>query len=210
MNGAEKGLRVWLRSQAPVGRSAAQCGILLAKWFLYDAVALPESGKMRCEMTAPFGRCGRDVLPLPFDQTALSSVPEINRLTELPVPRKAVHVPRVRKTFLLGKQAWSVCQTLSLNMAWGKEVVSVRPASASQGQALANMENQSGRLIAAVDENGKAIRCTTTDWGSKLKTLGISYSGEVVEKAHFLTLEQVLPGLPPAGRSAAPWEKRHR
>ena len=32
--------------------------------------------------------------------------------------------------------------------------------------------------------------------------MGISYLGEVVEKAHFLTLEQILPGLPPVGQSA--------
>ena len=36
-------------------------------------------------------------------------------------------------------------------------------------------------------------------WEAKLKDFRISYEGEVVEKAHGLTLEQVLPGLPPAG-----------
>eukprot|EP00435_Cladocopium_sp_Y103_P061594 s1327_g23.t1 len=37
------------------------------------------------------------------------------------------------------------------------------------------------------------------EWGTKLGDVRISYHGEVVEKAQRLTLDQILPGLPPAG-----------
>ena len=40
---------------------------------------------------------------------------------------------------------------------------------------------------------------TLDEWGKKLGDVRISYTGEIIEKAHQLTLDQVLPGLPPAG-----------
>lgn len=40
---------------------------------------------------------------------------------------------------------------------------------------------------------------TLGEWGKKLGDVRISYQGEVVEKAHQLTLAQILPGLPPPG-----------
>ena len=36
-------------------------------------------------------------------------------------------------------------------------------------------------------------------WSEKLPDMSISYTGEVVEKARWLTTEQILPGLPPKG-----------
>jgi len=41
------------------------------------------------------------------------------------------------------------------------------------------------------------------DWGSKLADVRISYHGEVVEKSQHLTLDQIRPGLPPAGYGAS-------
>ena len=40
---------------------------------------------------------------------------------------------------------------------------------------------------------------TLGEWGKKLGDVRISYQGEIVEKAHQLTLAQILPGLPPPG-----------
>jgi hypothetical protein len=41
------------------------------------------------------------------------------------------------------------------------------------------------------------------EWGKRLGDVRISYHGEVVEKAQRLTLDQVMPGLPPQGYGAS-------
>ena len=41
------------------------------------------------------------------------------------------------------------------------------------------------------------------EWGRKVGDVRISYQGEIVEKGQRLTLDQVLPGLPPAGYGAS-------
>ncbi|CAJ1461453.1 unnamed protein product [Effrenium voratum] len=41
------------------------------------------------------------------------------------------------------------------------------------------------------------------EWGNRLGDVKISYTGEIVDKAHKLTLAQVLPGLPPEGYGAS-------
>ena len=40
---------------------------------------------------------------------------------------------------------------------------------------------------------------SSSEWKSKLEGVKLSYQGEIVEKAQELTLEQILPGLPPPG-----------
>lgn len=41
------------------------------------------------------------------------------------------------------------------------------------------------------------------EWGKRLGDVRISYHGEVVEKAQKLTLDQIMPGLPPPGYGAS-------
>ena len=107
-----------------------------------------------------------------------------------------------RKMVALGKKAGTACQVLSLNMAWGKAVIHIDRPSVSQHQALTHLTQKSEKLVEASDAAGHALRCRTSDWEAKLATMGVSYTGEVVDKALPLALEQILPGLPPQGRSA--------
>ena len=195
-----------MRSQIAPRRSAAQLGILLLKWFLHDKVAFPEARDLLSSFTAPPGRSGRnrDVLPLPCQSVSRSVAAAVSSMDRAPCPNQESHSARTKQRHLvtLGRQAWTVCQTMSLNMAWGKELVVFAEPSVSQSQALEHFAEKSLRFVQTTNEAGLAVRCQVSDWNHKLESVSVGYTGEVVEKAQWLTLEQMLPGLPPEGKSA--------
>ena len=185
---------------------SSSISILLITWFIQDAVAFPEGECLRCANTAPVGRSGRnrDVLPLPLDETSRLVIESVTAMEVVPFPQKKAHVSRSiqRKQMALGTQAWKLCQTLTLNMAWGKEAAFFRKPSQSQLQVSLRLAEKSERIVSATDERGAAIRSKVGDWGEKIRSISVGYSGELVEKAQWLTLDQILPGLPPEGKSA--------
>ena len=53
-------------------------------------------------------------------------------------------------------------------------------------------------MVAATTPAGHAVRCEVNDWNATINDWSISYTGETVQPAPWtLTVEQVLPGLPP-------------
>ena len=67
---------------------------------------------------------------------------------------------------------------------------------------MQRLAEKSARVVATTDVKGHAVRCKVSEWPKLLKGVSIGYTGEVGDKAQWLTLEQILPGLPPEGKSA--------
>lgn len=63
----------------------------------------------------------------------------------------------------------------------------------------------------------EVVRRPVVPWSVRIPDMSINYSGDIVEKARWLTMEQVEPGLPPPGKGALlyapsfcdPWVAQH-
>ena len=125
---------------------------------------------------------------------------------------------RTKQRWMACTGAWELLMVLSLNVAAGHRQTGVWEPSSLQkgvldalsadavrfvwGQRPSGSQVGSGRFCEDGHEDvtcGMMVRRPTFDWGSKLGQLSLSYSGEVCEKAKWLTSEQVVPGLPPPG-----------
>ena len=99
-----------------------------------------------------------------------------------------------------GLRAWHGLIVVALNHLYGDEAGAQRPAPGSQ--ATAPQEQALSTLWELVKgfidekEKGGVPRTSLENWEHAIDSLRISYTGEVIEKAVDLTLEQVLPGLP--------------
>ena len=96
---------------------------------------------------------------------------------------------------------WMWCVVISINYlytAQGKEACSQFATSVSP--TMAQLESLSQSWL-AVDEfiGSQDIPFSCKDWPTVLLGSRLSYDGEVVAKAVDITVEQVLPGLPPIG-----------
>ena len=50
--------------------------------------------------------------------------------------------------------------------------------------------------------SSEVVRRPVVPWSVRIPDMSINYSGDIVEKARWLTMEQVEPGLPPPGKGA--------
>jgi len=96
---------------------------------------------------------------------------------------------------------WAFCCILSINymfLGYGTEAFSretfTQPVGASQVECVRRLHV----LIDAFIGDGEAMT-PNRDWAEILSASRMSYDGDVVAKAQELTLEQVLPALPPLG-----------
>ena len=64
---------------------------------------------------------------------------------------------------------------MSLNMAWGKELVVFAEPSVSQSQALEHFAEKSLRFVQTTNEAGLAVRCQVSDWNHKLESVSVGY-----------------------------------
>jgi site-specific DNA-cytosine methylase len=106
-----------------------------------------------------------------------------------------------------GLRAWHGLIVVALNHLYGDEAGAQRPAPGSQ--ATAPQEQALSTLWELVKgfidekEKGGVPRTSLENWEHAIDSLRISYTGEVIEKAVDLTLEQVLPGLPSVEHGAS-------
>ena len=125
---------------------------------------------------------------------------------------------RTKQRWMACTGAWELLMVLTLNVAAGHRRTGVWEPSSLQkgvlnalrvdafrfvwGRRPSGSQVESGRFCEDGHEDvtcGLMIRKPDCDWGCKLGQLSLSYSGEVCEKAMWLTAEQVVPGLPPPG-----------
>ena len=194
-----RAFRSWLSEQVRAHMTASQAGVLLARWFFRDK-ALDESDELLESFSAPFGRSGRqrDLLPLPFAAWQRDLVESLTQLDPGWVPWCKGHLWRTaqRKIVAMGAEAWAFCQQCALNLIWDKSFVSLRAPTVAQKQSLDHLFECGADFVRAADDDGHAVRCPVANWEAKIQEINVSYSGEVVSAAHWLTLEQILPGLP--------------
>eukprot|EP00435_Cladocopium_sp_Y103_P066365 s1365_g28.t1 len=105
-----------------------------------------------------------------------------------------------------GLRAWHGLVVVALNHMYGHRPDGGAPVPGSQAtgpqeQALSLLWNLVKEFIDEKETVG-VPRTSQEDWGRSIDSLRVSYTGEVLEKAVPLTLEQVLPGLPSVDHGA--------
>ena len=105
----------------------------------------------------------------------------------------------------VGLLVWHGLITAALNFLWsgGRSNGRVCLSQRSKAQVLCQDRLWEASKVFVDDSSessDKFVKAPSSeDWDSKVDKMRISYHGEVVEKAQTLTLEQILPGLPPRG-----------
>ena len=153
----------------------------------------------------------RSLLPLPLlpdsitEMAKLFEAGEFRRLAGTWGAKKANKDKAGKEMRRVGLLIWHGLVVTLLNFLWcgGGAQGPVHRGPVSKAQKMAN--DRLWNLVKDfVDDNSevkeKVPRSPNMgEWGKRLGDVRISYHGEVVEKAQKLTLDQVLPGLPPPG-----------
>ena len=159
------------------------------------------------------GQCKKDALyPLPLEKRCAEGLKAMFHYN-------ACNRERTRKLWQLCTEAWNGLVILGLNAAAGHCTQLVGTPNRIQKKALEGLSVDCVRFVlkGIKDEQVCAVKCPEVPWSSRLPSMSVSYSGEIVDKARWLTFAQVLPGLPPAGLGGSlsacefcdPWVRRH-
>lgn len=106
----------------------------------------------------------------------------------------------------LGKRVWSVCEKpwwglliIGLNSGLGFTSEIGSPQNPMQEKVLALLAVDAADFVRGDGLGCKDGRCKFPEvpWSKRMGDLSLSYVGEIMEKARWLTWEQVEPGLPP-------------
>eukprot|EP00435_Cladocopium_sp_Y103_P063332 s18_g24.t3 len=130
---------------------------------------------------------------------------EFRRLAGTWGTKKSGKEKAAREMRRVGLLVWHGLVVTFLNFLWsgGAPQSRMPPAEPSKGQKMAQdrlWETVKDFVDDTSEVKEKVPRSPEMgEWGTKLGDVRISYHGEVVEKAQKLTLDQILPGLPPAG-----------
>eukprot|EP00435_Cladocopium_sp_Y103_P046347 s1615_g13.t1 len=204
-------LRSWLQSEETGGLSISQSGALLALvsrrsgtplgTYFHRAVVPVSDGQG--------GRRQRGILALPLLPDAKAEIEkvfssgEFRRLAGTWGTKKQNKEKAARQIRRAGLLIWHGLVVTSLNFLWtggGKagKVCHEEPTQAQQ-MALDRLWEVVKDFVDDTSETAEKVPKSPTlgEWGKKLGDVRISYQGEIVEKAHQLTLDQILPGLPP-------------
>lgn len=122
------------------------------------------------------------------------------------------------------KQKWSACKeawwgllVVGLNCASGFTNNSTGEASDVQKKVLSLLWEDAVNFVNGDLVKGRNVCKPDSPWSDRLPTLSVNYTGDVVEKARWLTGAQVIPGLPPEGFGGSlnavdfctPWVRKH-
>ena len=143
----------------------------------------------------------RDLLPLPWTNEAASFL-TCRAATAEWWTRHRRQAGRAQRK--LGIAAWMFVIVVGLNFMWfGCKFQPFHYHEPHEGQrrALDRIRLAAMRFVdeMSMDKTPELPRTPPWDWLEKLKGKKVSYTGEVLEVAQTLTLEEVLPALPPAG-----------
>ena len=211
-------LKSWLQSEECGGLSISQCGALLAVAAFRSGTPL---GSYLSRALVPGSSSGqrnrrqRSLLPLPLWDDSVTELKklqeegEFRRLAGSWAEKKMSKDKAGRLSRKVGLLVWHGLTVTVLNFLWtgggGKGEVAAGPPGKAQSQAL----DRIWELVKVfVDDNSESTSKVPRspemgEWGKKLGDVRVSYHGEVVEKAQRLTLDQILPGLPPMGYGAS-------
>lgn len=112
----------------------------------------------------------------------------------------------------LGQRIWTVCErawwgllVVGLNSSLGFTSDVGSPQNPMQEKALALLATDAADFVRGDGLGSKDDRCKFPEvpWSKRMGDLTLSYVGEILEKARWLTWEQVEPGLPPMGRGGS-------
>ena len=112
----------------------------------------------------------------------------------------------------LGQRIWTVCEkawwgflVVGLNSSLGFTSTEGTPQNPMQEKVLALLASDAAEFVKGDGLGGSGLRCKFPEvpWSKRMGDLSLSYVGEIIEKARWLTWEQVEPGLPPVGRGGS-------
>eukprot|EP00438_Fugacium_kawagutii_P024621 Skav207650 [mRNA] locus=scaffold2758:77333:83766:+ [translate_table: standard] len=201
-------LMSWLRENEPKHLSAAQVGTHLVLQAVTLNGTLGQIIEMSLAPTWVEGERRRNLFPLPLwpdVRDELEEVIEKMRFKDEPGEWRARAETKAKANRALRKQGLLVWHGLVVNaLNWlhadGKPAKGVGPpggqATQAQEEALLRIWEMVKVYVNEKPDQGGVPRTPETPWAGELSKLRVSYTGEVVEKARPLTLEQVLPGLP--------------
>ena len=198
-----------LKDEERGGLSISQTGGLLALVCMRSGTNLGEYLKRSIKPGSDDGNRGRqrEVLPLPLwtdGKEQLRSLFESGDFRKFGGADKKAFRHARRAGLLI----WHCLTVVLLNFLWtgGGKQAKVHQGTTSVSQARA-LDRIWEILKASVDdscETKSKVPCSPEmgEWGREVGDVGISYQGEIVEKGQRLTLDLVLPGLPPEGEAA--------
>eukprot|EP00438_Fugacium_kawagutii_P000873 Skav218505 [mRNA] locus=scaffold1564:7454:12902:+ [translate_table: standard] len=208
-------LQEWLRSEETGGLSAAQCGALLALTAYRSGTSLGHYlSRVVSGSSGERIKRQRSLLPLPLMEDSVKELKELfdsGEFRKLAGPagsgkkQKAAKEKAGRATRRSGLLIWHGLVVTLINIMW---TGGGRAGRVHQGPVSRAQEEAQQRLWQAVktflddtsESKEKVPRSLAVgEWGARLGDVRISYHGEVIEKGQSLTLDQILPGLPPAG-----------
>ena len=154
--------------------------------------------------------CKALVYPLPLPAAAREAFRSI-----LDVSQWSKRKPK--QQWGLCKEAWWGLLVVGLNMASGFTSFTTSSASECQKKVLELLWEDAVNFVNGDSVKGPNVVRPVAPWKEKLPGLSINYTGDVVEKAKWLTGAQVIPGLPPEGfggsleaaEFCSPWVRRH-
>lgn len=211
-------LKGWLRSEECGGLSVAQNGALVALAIHRSGTPL---GKYLERLVEPGSDVGkrelrqRGVLPLPLlpdtvkELKGLFESGEFRRLAGSWAAKKQNKEKAGKEMRRIGLLLWHGLAVCLVNFLWcgggRKGPVHQGTVTKAQQMALDRLWSTVRNFVDDTSETKEKIPRSPDmgEWGKKLGDVRISYQGEVVEKAQTLTLDQIMPGLPPPGYGAS-------
>ena len=171
---------------------------------------------LRKALYSPNGRGGRvpgsSIFPLPMPQSCRDALQRVLDSTD----KKR---DRAGKTWSDCHEAWCGLTILGLNNALSF-TTDVGPAVNPAQEKVCELLSKDCCDFVRGDglgKDGSRSRASEVPWSQKIGDLSVNYTGDIVEKARWLTWEQVQPGLPPEGRGGSleavsfcdSWVKKH-
>eukprot|EP00438_Fugacium_kawagutii_P035066 Skav236673 [mRNA] locus=scaffold338:400738:405778:- [translate_table: standard] len=201
-------LMSWLSENEPKHLSAAQMGVHLVLQAVTLNGTLGQLIEMSLAPTQVEGRT-RNLFPLPLwpdVRTELETIIDKMKFKDQPGEWRERGDTKSAANRALRKQGllvWHGLVVIALNWLHsdGKPTNAVGPpggyASKAQEAALERIWQMAKIFVnEKPEQKGGVPRTPEAPWKGELSKLRVSYTGEVVEKAQPLTLEQILPGLP--------------
>ena len=198
--------RNWLADEPPAGLSAAQLvkHLVLQIW-RSDG---PFSRYVEWSLQTPEEQRGKvqNLFPLPLwfdDREALREILDEASVRDKPGEWRKYGDTKSKASRALkgqGLRAWHGLAVVSLNFLhghrWSDDAPRLGSAATAPQEGALNVIWEMVKLFVDEKAKGGVPRSSQEDWEQAVKDMRISYSGEVIEKALPLTLEQILPALP--------------
>ena len=177
------------------------------------------------------GESLRQLLFSPHGSYGVEAKPKKKALYPLPLDKQcaeglrrmfhynACNKIRTRTLWQFCTDAWNGLLILGLNGASGFKTELVGAPNRFQKKVLAELSVDCLRFVFRNFPGSleSMPRGPEVPWSDRLPQLSVSYSGEIVDKARWLTFAQVQPGLPPVGLGGSlpacdfcdPWVRKH-